>query len=94
MGQTQMMSGGRKVINYTATALDGLPIALTTLTGNPLPSGTPQNTQTQGQIGTYVESGEILVENAETQGLSLAVISLFTSVCEASEIQIIKTGDK
>jgi uncharacterized repeat protein (TIGR01451 family) len=91
IGQTQTNGEGRQVVKYTATALDGLPISIVTNTGDPIPQ---DGTQTEGQFGTFVEAGEIVVEDADRQGLSIATISIGTSVCEAADIQITKTGDR
>jgi uncharacterized repeat protein (TIGR01451 family) len=45
--------------------------------------------------GLTTITGEIvLVEDAERVGLDLAVLDLSTSVCDAQEIQITKTGDR
>lgn len=45
--------------------------------------------------GQTTVTGEIvLVEDAERVGLDLAVLDLATSVCDAQEIQITKTGDR
>ncbi len=41
-----------------------------------------------------VVSGAIAIEDAERVGLVLAILNLKTSVCEAQEIQITKTGDR
>jgi uncharacterized repeat protein (TIGR01451 family) len=91
IGQTQTNGEGRQVVKYTATALDGLPISIVTNTGDPIPQ---DGQQTEGQFGTFVEAGEIVIEDADRQGLSIATISIGTSVCEAADIQITKTGDR
>ncbi|MBW4622812.1 MAG: DUF11 domain-containing protein [Cyanosarcina radialis HA8281-LM2] len=91
IGQTQTNGEGRQVVKYTATALDGLPISIVTNTGDPIPQ---DGRQTEGQFGTFVEAGEIVIEDADRQGLSIATISIGTSVCEAADIQITKTGDR
>lgn len=45
--------------------------------------------------GQTTVAGEIvLVEDAERVGLDLAVLDLATSICDAQEIQITKTGDR
>ena len=57
----------------------------TSLDGKPIRASDGQNTIT----------GEFLiVEDAETVGLDLAVLGLSSSVCDAQEIQITKTGDR
>ena len=44
--------------------------------------------------GQSTVSGTINVDNAETTALSLAVFDLSAGVCQAQEIQIIKSGDR
>ncbi|AFZ11999.1 conserved repeat domain protein [Crinalium epipsammum PCC 9333] len=83
-----------EIVKYTATSLDDLPISILFQPGQSLPTKTDENSTKTGEIASFVETGEIVIENAEAQGLSLAVVSLFTSVCEASELQIVKTGDR
>lgn len=39
-------------------------------------------------------TGELDLENAETQGLALAVLNFSASTCDASEVQIIKASDR
>ena len=63
-----------KMVNYTATSLDGRPVNTTD--------------------NRTVVSGAIAIEDAERVGLVLAILNLKTSVCEAQEIQITKTGDR
>ncbi len=82
------------IVKYTATSLDDLPISILLQAGQSVPSKTDQNSTQTGEIGSFVETGEIVIENADTQGLSLGFVSLFTSLCEASELQIVKTGDR
>ncbi|PSB03487.1 DUF11 domain-containing protein [Merismopedia glauca] len=91
IGKTNTRTDGSEIVNYTATSLDGLPISLLINNGQNIPPG---NSQTEGQFGSFVEQGEILVEDADAQGLSIAAISLSTSVCEDTDIQITKTGDR
>ncbi|MCP6758032.1 MAG: hypothetical protein NHB32_04485 [Fischerella sp. CENA71] len=43
---------------------------------------------------TRVENTEVLVENAELQGLDLLAFNLSTNLCQPSQVQIIKTGDR
>ena len=43
---------------------------------------------------TTVEGTIVLVEDAERLGLNLAVLDLSTSICNAQEIDIVKTGDR
>ncbi len=64
---------GNKVA-YTATSLDGKPLAASN--------------------GQSTLSGTININDAETTALSLAVFDLATGVCQAQEIQIIKSGDR
>ncbi|MCM2410017.1 hypothetical protein MMC39_28940 [Anabaena sp. CCAP 1446/1C] len=44
--------------------------------------------------GTTVEATTVLVNNAELQGLNLLAFELTTNLCQPSQIQIIKTGDR
>ena len=64
-----------RVVEYTATSLDGRPI-----------SATDGRTTITGEI--------VLVNDAESIGLTLAVLDLSTNVCDAQEISITKTGDR
>jgi uncharacterized repeat protein (TIGR01451 family) len=91
IGKTNKRPDGSEIVNYTAVALDSLPISLLVNNGQNIPPG---NNQTEGQFGSFVQQGEILVEDADSQGLSIAAISLSTSICEDTEIQITKTGDR
>jgi uncharacterized repeat protein (TIGR01451 family) len=61
-------------VTYTATSLDGKPLAAS-----------------NGQSST---TGTITINDAETTALSLAVFDLATGVCQAQEIQIVKSGDR
>ncbi len=70
----QIVERNGNQIVYTATALDGRPIAATD--GSPSVRGT------------------ITVADAERVGLNLAVLDLNTSICEARELEITKTGDR
>jgi uncharacterized repeat protein (TIGR01451 family) len=56
----------------------------TSLDGKPVSAGD----------GRTTVSGTITVENAEQTSLILAGLDLDTSICQAQEIQIIKTGDR
>lgn len=91
IGDTIIRADGAEIVNYTATSLDGLPIRLIATTGQDVNNG---DRQEEGEFGSFVKQGEILVEDADTQGLSIAAISLSTSVCEDTEIKITKTGDR
>jgi uncharacterized repeat protein (TIGR01451 family) len=91
IGKTTTRSDGAEIVSYTATSLDGLPISLLLNSGQNVPQG---NSQSEGQFGSFVRQGEILVEDADSQGLTIAAIALSTSVCEADDIQITKTGDR
>jgi uncharacterized repeat protein (TIGR01451 family) len=91
IGQTSTRSDGTQIVSYTATALDGLPISLSITNSQPIPQ---ENTQTEGEFGSFVERGEILVEDADRQGLTIAAIGLSTSICEADDLQITKTADR
>jgi uncharacterized repeat protein (TIGR01451 family) len=91
IGKTNTRPDGSEIVSYTATSLDGLPISLLVNNGQNLPQG---NNQTEGQLGSFVRQGEILVEDADSQGLTIAAIALSTSICEADDIQITKTGDR
>lgn len=44
--------------------------------------------------GQSTISGTINIDNADTTGLSLAVFDLSAGICQAQEIQIIKSGDR
>ncbi|MGM3309219.1 hypothetical protein ACSQ6I_25130 [Anabaena sp. WFMT] len=44
--------------------------------------------------GTTVEATTVLVNNAELQGLNLLAFELTTNLCQPSQVQIIKTGDR
>lgn len=57
----------------------------TSLDGRPI-SATDDQTSITGQF--------VLVEDAERAGLDLAVLDLTSSVCDAQEIQITKSGDR
>jgi uncharacterized repeat protein (TIGR01451 family) len=84
---------GRRTANavtYTARSLDGLPLTGVTKSGEPIQPGST----TQDQILGQIINGELEILNAEAGGLSIAVLSLGTSVCEAQAIQIIKTADR
>lgn len=56
----------------------------TSLDGKPI-SATDNRTSVNGTID---------IENAERIGLVLAVLDLNTSVCQAQEVQVVKTGDR
>ncbi|MGL5922246.1 DUF11 domain-containing protein, partial [Chroococcidiopsis sp.] len=56
----------------------------TSLDGKPI-SSTDNRTSVNGTID---------IENAERIGLVLAVLDLNTSVCQAQEVQVVKTGDR
>ncbi|MEA5552122.1 hypothetical protein VB713_14335 [Anabaena cylindrica UHCC 0172] len=43
---------------------------------------------------TAVEATTVLVNNAELQGLNLLALELTTNLCQPSQVQIIKTGDR
>ncbi len=70
----QIVERNGSQIVYTATALDGRPIAASD--GSPSVRGT------------------VTVADAERVGLNLAVLDLSTSICEAQELEITKTGDR
>ncbi len=62
------------VVSYTATSLDGKPIA--------------------ADSNSNVVSGVISIGDAANAGLILSALSLATDVCQAQELQIIKTADR
>lgn len=77
-------------ISYTATALDGLPLTGVTASGETIQPG--DTTQTL-VVGTSID-GELQVNDANAAGLSLAVLSIGTTMCDSQAIQITKTGDR
>ncbi len=73
-------------ILLTITGLSGriLSYRATAIDGRPLSTLDGQDSVT----------GELDLENAETQGLALAVLNFSASTCDASEVQIIKASDR
>ncbi|BBC26408.1 DUF11 domain-containing protein [Pseudanabaena sp. ABRG5-3] len=78
------LSGRRIKITINSRNGNIVSYTATSLDGNPI-SSTGGETSINGQFD---------ISNAETVGLSLAVVNLKLNICETQAIQIIKTGDR
>ncbi|MFN6289013.1 MAG: hypothetical protein ACK40P_07480, partial [Pseudanabaena sp.] len=77
--------GGRRIrIVITARNGDILSYSATSLDGNPISSTNGQNSI----------NGTFNIGDAAAVGLSLAIVNLNLSICDAQSIQILKTGDR